>query len=107
MVMQVLLPTAARFQSRQGVGLLMNAGLPDWIAADPDDYVARAVAHASDLPALAIVRAGLRKQVLASPIYDAPRFAQHFEQALRGMWQTWCEDPSRLRSNSELVGTRG
>ena len=88
----VLTLTGERFLSRQGVGLLMNAGLPDWIAADPDDYVARAIAHASDLPALAILRAGLRQQVLASPIYDAPRFAQHFEQALRGMWQTWCEE---------------
>ena len=79
------------FLSRQGVGLLMNAGLPAWIAADADDYVARAVSHASDVQALASLRAGLRQQVLASPIFDAPRFAQHFEAALRGMWQEWCE----------------
>ena len=79
------------FLSRQGVGLLMNAGLPDWIAVDADDYVARAVAHASDMQHLAALRQGLRQQVLASPIFDARRFAHHFEMALRGMWQTWCE----------------
>ncbi|MDO8441157.1 MAG: hypothetical protein Q7S97_08140, partial [Polaromonas sp.] len=56
----------------------------------PRDYVARAVSHASDLQRLASLRSGLRQQVLASPIFDAPRFAQHFEAALRGMWQTWC-----------------
>jgi predicted SAM-dependent methyltransferase len=79
------------FLARQGVGLLMNAGLPDWIATDPEDYVARAVLHASDLQSLAALRAGLRQQVLASPIFDAEGFAQHFEAALRGMWEKWCE----------------
>ena len=86
----VLTLTGERFLARQGVGLLMNAGLPEWVARDADDYVARAVAHASDLPALAALRARLRAQVLASPIFDAPRFARHFEHALRQMWVKWC-----------------
>jgi hypothetical protein len=30
--------------------------------------------------------AGEAKQLLASPVCDAPRFARHFEAALRGMW---------------------
>ncbi len=79
------------FLSRQGIGLLMNAGLPEWIAADADDYVARAVSHAGDLQGLAALRNGLRQQVLASPIFDAPRFVRHFEAALRGMWAQWCD----------------
>jgi predicted O-linked N-acetylglucosamine transferase (SPINDLY family) len=87
----VLTLAGERFLSRQGVGLLMNAGLPEWVAKDPGDYVARAVSHAGDLQGLARLRAGLRQQVLASPIFDAPRFAGHFEAALRGMWQLWCE----------------
>ena len=80
----------ARFLSRQGVGILMNAGLPEWIAAHADDYVARAVSHAADLQRLAALRSGSRQQVLASPLFDAPRFARHFEAALRGMWAQWC-----------------
>lgn len=76
--------------SRQGVGLLMNAGLPEWIAADADDYVARAVSHASAVRPLSALRNGLRQQVLASPLFDAPRFAAHLEAALRGMWVNWC-----------------
>ncbi|MDP3701017.1 MAG: tetratricopeptide repeat protein [Hylemonella sp.] len=79
------------FLARQGVGLLMNAGLPDWVATDVDDYVDRAVQHASDLGGLAALRTRLRQQVLASPVYDAPRFARHFEDALRAMWINWCE----------------
>ena len=91
----VLTLAGSSFISRQGVGLLMNAGLPDWIATDPDDYVARAVAHGSDVRQLASLRAGLRQQVMISPLFDAPRFARHFETALRGMWQRWCAQSRR------------
>jgi predicted O-linked N-acetylglucosamine transferase (SPINDLY family) len=69
--------------------------LTEWIAADADDYVARAVSHADDLQRLATLRNGLRQQVLASPLFDAPRFARHFEAALRGMWQKWCSRQTR------------
>jgi protein O-GlcNAc transferase len=88
----VLTMAGASFVSRQGVGLMMNAGLPEWIAVDGRDYVARAIAHAGDLQRLAALRGGLRKQVLSSPLFDAPRFAGHFEAALRGMWQRWCAE---------------
>jgi protein O-GlcNAc transferase len=88
----VLTLAGRQFLARQGVGLLMNAGLPEWVASDQEDYLSRAVAHASDLQRLASLRAGLRQQVLASPIFDAPRFARHFEAALRGMWEKWCRD---------------
>ena len=69
----------------------MNAGLPEWIATDADDYVARAMSHVTDLPRLSALRERLRQQALASPLFDAPRFARHFEAALRGMWILWCE----------------
>jgi protein O-GlcNAc transferase len=87
----VLTLAGKSFLSRQGVGLLMNAGLPELVAEDADDYVRRAVSHASDLPRLASLRAGMREQVLASPLFDAPRFARHFEEALRNAWRKWCE----------------
>lgn len=88
----VLTLAGDRLVSRQGVGLMMNAGLPDWVAQDADDYVAKAVAHAADVPALAALRAGLRQQALASPVFDGARFARHLEAAWRGMWVTWCEN---------------
>ncbi len=86
----VLTLAGERFLSRQGVGLMMNAGLPEWIASNADEYVARAVSHARDLKTLALLRSGLRQRVLASPLFDAPLFAHHFERALRKIWQQWC-----------------
>ena len=78
-----------RFLSRTAGSIAHNAGLPDWIAADVDDYVAKAVAFTSHLERLAALRAGLRQQVLASPLFDVPRFARNFEDALWGMWQNY------------------
>ena len=83
----VLTLAGRSFMARQGVGLMNNAGLSDWIASDERDYVARAARHAADLQRLAHVRAGLRKRVLASPIFDAHAFARNFNAALRGMWR--------------------
>ena len=80
-----------RFLSLSATSIAHHAGLPDWVATDQDDYVAKAVAFTSDLERLAALRAGLRQQVLASPLFDAPRFARNFEDALWGMWQRYQE----------------
>ena len=79
-----------RFLSRQGESILANAGLREWIAADRDRYVELAAKMSAETGALARLRAGLRVQLERSPLMDAPRFASHFELALRGMWQRWC-----------------
>ena len=79
-----------RLVARQGESILHNVGLPDWIAADNEAYVAIAVARAADLSGLAALRAKLRSQLLASPLCDAPLFARNLEAAFRGMWQAYC-----------------
>ncbi|MDH3327715.1 MAG: tetratricopeptide repeat protein [Desulfobulbaceae bacterium] len=75
-----------RFISHVGESIAHNTGMSDWIAFDDDDYIAKAVAYAADLEKLARLRAGLRRQVLKSPVFDAKRFANHFKAALWGMW---------------------
>jgi predicted O-linked N-acetylglucosamine transferase (SPINDLY family) len=72
--------------SRQGEALLRCAGLQDWIAEDTARYVDLALAHARDVPALAALRPALRERVLASPLFDGPRFAADLADALTGMW---------------------
>ncbi|HEV3104170.1 MAG TPA: tetratricopeptide repeat protein [Trinickia sp.] len=75
-----------RFIGHLGELVLRTVGLPEWIASDDDDYVAKAVAFASDLPRLAALRAGLRERVERSPLCDAPRLAGHLADAFEQMW---------------------
>jgi protein O-GlcNAc transferase len=73
--------------SRQGASLLSCAGLPDWIAESPGDFVARAAQHAADPGALARLRAGLRAQVAQSPLFDAAAFTTSLQHLFRQMWE--------------------
>ncbi|MBL8523359.1 MAG: tetratricopeptide repeat protein [Betaproteobacteria bacterium] len=75
-----------RMLARQGASMLTAAELTGWIAGDAADYVYRAVEHARNREGLAALRAGLREQVRASPLFDAPRFAKAFEDAMWGIW---------------------
>lgn len=90
----VLTLAGSSFLSLQGVGLMMNAGLKEWVATDQENYLERAIVLASKLQELAALRSELRRQVTTSPVFDSTRFAKHFEDALRGMWQQWCADSS-------------
>jgi protein O-GlcNAc transferase len=75
-----------RLIARQGASLLHAVGLGDWVATDVDGYVALAVAATADLDRLAALRAGLRAQVAASPLCDAPRFAADLATLLCQLW---------------------
>jgi predicted O-linked N-acetylglucosamine transferase (SPINDLY family) len=86
----VLTLAGTHFLERQGVGLLANAGLEDWIASDVEDYIARAIRLATDIENLAKLRRSLRQQALRSPIFDGQRFATHFVDAMRQMWAEYC-----------------
>lgn len=90
--------------SRQGASLLTAAGLADWVAENEDDYVAKAVLHATDLERLSSLRGKLRQQVMASPLFDAPRFAKNLETALWGMWSQWQERQETMTKTFLHVG---
>lgn len=77
------------FVSRMGVSFLTNAGLPELIAENKDEYRDKAVALAHDKERLRRVRAGLRERVQASPLMDQKRFARNMEEAYRAMWHGW------------------
>ena len=80
-----------RFLARQGVGMLSNLGLSQWIADDTNHYIERAVSLGSDVPGLVAIRNSLRSSLAASPLMDARRFAKDFEAALRQMWLKRCD----------------
>ena len=73
------------FVSHVSESIAHNAGLAEWVAADEDEYIAKGVAFASDLNALATLRKRLREKVLRQPLFDAERFACFFEEAMFAM----------------------
>jgi protein O-GlcNAc transferase len=85
----VLTRQGDRFLSHVGESIVNTAGLSEWVARDNDDYVQKAIAFSSDPARLASLRAGLRQQVLASPLCDAPRFARNLEDAFEAMWNAF------------------
>jgi predicted O-linked N-acetylglucosamine transferase (SPINDLY family) len=69
--------------------ILHAVGMDDWVTGNVDAYVARAVAAAADVAALARARSELRQRVAASPLCDAPELARYVEAAYRNLWNTW------------------
>jgi predicted O-linked N-acetylglucosamine transferase (SPINDLY family) len=77
--------------SRVGLSLLTNAGLQRLVAQSPEQYAQIAASLAKDLPALADLRAGLRQQMLESPLADGKAFARDVEGLYRQVWRNWCD----------------
>lgn len=77
------------FGSRMGVSILANAGLPELIAQDTDQYISLAVNIAKNPKKLRALRHGLRERFAASPAMDQSRFARNMEATYREMWRLW------------------
>jgi len=75
------------FAGRHSLSHLSNVGLTETIARDLDNYVELAVSLADDLPRLALLRAGLRDGMAASPLCDGKRFADHLLSMLQRVWE--------------------
>lgn len=76
--------------SRVSVSLLHHAGLDDWIASSPEEYVRIALAKSLDVDNLANVRAALRGRLRSSPLGDISLYMVELESAFRRIWRDWC-----------------
>lgn len=88
--------------SRQGVGMLSNVGITDWIAVDIDDYIAKAITHAKNPECLALLRKSLRQKLISSPLCNAQLFCHHFTNTLRDIWEQHCEEQSLLNNEQSV-----
>lgn len=74
---------------RWSASMLRRVGLTALIANTEDEYVATAVALATDLGRLEAMRSTLREQVSLSSLCNAHRTTRHLERAYRYMWRKW------------------
>jgi predicted O-linked N-acetylglucosamine transferase (SPINDLY family) len=86
----VLTAPGERPGSRSAASILATAGMSDWIATGPQDYVERAVELANDRDLLANLRVTLRARLQASPLMDEAGFAKDLETLYRQMWRHYC-----------------
>lgn len=77
---------------RLGGSILKSVGLAHLICATEEEYVEKAIALASDLPALADIRRGLRQAAHDSVLMDEAGFTREFEMGLKKMYSQWCEE---------------
>jgi tetratricopeptide (TPR) repeat protein len=78
------------FAGRHSATHLTAAGLGGFCTSNIDDYIAMAVGWTSRREELAELRRGLRARVAASPLCDAPRFADNLSRELMRLWTDWC-----------------
>jgi predicted O-linked N-acetylglucosamine transferase (SPINDLY family) len=70
------------FHQRISYSVLMQCGLEELCTFTPDDFVARGIALANDVPRLRAMRQGLRDVLRVSPLCDEPRFLHQFQEML-------------------------
>jgi dTDP-4-amino-4,6-dideoxygalactose transaminase/predicted O-linked N-acetylglucosamine transferase (SPINDLY family) len=88
---------------RQTVCILEHTQLPQFIAADANDFVAKGVAFADDLDHLATLRAGMRARIALPDSLVMTHVADGVENALRMMWQRWCDGLPAASFDAPLV----
>ncbi len=76
-----------RYLSRFGESINVNLNLHDWIAENESEYLSKAINFSSDINLLSRIRKNLRKNLLHSPVCDAPRFAENFSKILWNLWK--------------------
>ena len=86
----VLTAPGTRPTSRSAASILTTAGLTDWIAADAEDCVRRAVQFSKNQTLLEELRATLRPRMQASALMDETGFAKDLENLYRQMWRQYC-----------------
>ncbi|MCH2682181.1 tetratricopeptide repeat protein [Leclercia adecarboxylata] len=93
------------FAGRHSATHLVNAGLQELVAKDWQNYIDICVGLARDVESLSIIRSNLRDILLASPVCDGQRFARNFADAMRAVWQRYCEGqaPAALTLNNDMA----
>ena len=60
-------------------------------ASNPEEYVCKAVALASDIKSLSQIRMSMRARIADSNLCYAKEFAHNLESEYRNMWHRWIE----------------
>ncbi|MBV6634229.1 MAG: hypothetical protein KI792_14480 [Alphaproteobacteria bacterium] len=85
--------------ARVGASLNTALGLEELIAKDPEEYVEKAVALATDVPRLRALQNGLRGRMENSVLRNDALYAERFGAAIEQIWE------QHLAKNEGLVSS--
>jgi len=74
-----------------GASILSGAGLADFVARTPEQYLTTALYLAAVVPKRPELRWDIRKSLMASPWMDETGVVREVENAYRDVWRTWCK----------------
>lgn len=80
----------AAYVSRMSTAVLEGAGLPEWIAHNPDHYLEICRNAAADISRLRTIRARWRDQLITSPLGDAKALMMSLEASFAQMLHQQC-----------------
>ena len=80
---------------RAAITIAKNLGLDSLVANTKEDFVAVAMALATEWDRLRELRQCLRAKMQASPLMQGRRFARVLEEAYRLTWRRWCAGAPR------------
>ncbi|HXD86920.1 MAG TPA: tetratricopeptide repeat protein [Urbifossiella sp.] len=86
----VLTVAGSDYRSRQGVSLLNNVGLPEFVADTPEKLVELAAIWSEQREGLADLRSSLREMMEASPVTQAEAYVRNLEAALESLAHPTC-----------------
>ena len=81
-VVPIITLTGDRFISRNGLSILMNAGIPNLVTASSSEYVERAIQLARDVRQRANVKEQIFAAQKASCIFDTKKFSERFKNTI-------------------------
>ena len=87
----VLTMKGFNFNSRCGESINLNLGMDEFLAADEEDYLTKAIQLQKDLTKLELLRSSLRERALASPLFDVANFTNEFSSILKKAWSNYMD----------------
>ena len=80
--------------ARAGASILHGAGLGEWVARTPDEFIAIVSRLAADADRNRILRLGQRDRLRNSRLTDQAGFTRELESAFLSIWQHRCRAPA-------------
>ncbi|OBV40938.1 tetratricopeptide repeat protein [Janthinobacterium psychrotolerans] len=95
--------TGPTLPCRVGAAVMLQAGLPEFIASDEADFIEKGIQFAGNLPHLAAIRMQARARMTNTAMGQPALIAAGLDHALRTIWQRWCTSlpPTSFESEPE------